>query len=142
MSVLAIRGFAERDAAEVIALWKAAGLTRSWNDPVRDIERKMAVAPEVFLVGCVDGKVVASAMGGYDGHRGWVNYLAVDSAWRGHGFARQIMTHLEEMLLARGCAKLNLQIRAGNQDALAFYEAAGYAQDDVVSLGKRLIADD
>lgn len=142
MSVLAIRGFVERDAGEVVALWQAAGLTRPWNDPARDIERKLAVAPELFLVGCVDGQVVATAMGGYDGHRGWVNYLAVDAAWRGHGFARQIMTHLEEMLLARGCAKLNLQVRAGNKEAVAFYEAAGYTQDDVISLGKRLIADD
>ena len=142
MSVLAIRGFTAGDAGDVIALWQAAGLTRSWNDPARDIERKMAVAPELFLVGCVDDKIVASAMGGYDGHRGWVNYLAVDVGWRGHGFAREIMMHLEAMLLARGCAKLNLQVRTDNMDALAFYEAAGYTRDDVVSLGKRLIADD
>lgn len=138
---LVIRSFDEGDSADVMALWERAGLTRPWNDPAQDIARKMAVAAELFLVGCVDGKLVASAMGGYDGHRGWVNYLAVDESCRGRGFARQMMDHLEEMLRARGCPKLNLQVRAGNAAALAFYEAAGYAQDDVVSLGKRLIAD-
>ena len=141
-SELVIRPFVETDSADVIALWEQAGLTRPWNDAARDIARKMAVDPELFLVGCADGRLVASAMGGYDGHRGWVNYLAVDASCRGRGFARQIMDHLEEMLLARGCPKLNLQVRAGNQAALAFYEAAGYAQDDVVSLGNRLIADE
>ncbi len=141
-SALVIRSFVEADSADVIALWEQAGLTRPWNDPAQDIARKLVVDPELFLVGCADGKLVASAMGGYDGHRGWVNYLAVDASCRGHGFARQIMDHLEEMLLARGCPKLNLQVRAGNTEALAFYEAAGYARDDVVSLGKRLIADE
>ncbi len=141
-SELVVRAFVETDSADVIALWEQAGLTRPWNDPARDIARKMVVDPELFLVGCVDGTLVASAMGGYDGHRGWVNYLAVDVSCRGRGFARQIMDHLEAMLLARGCPKLNLQVRADNKAALAFYEAAGYVQDDVFSLGKRLIADE
>lgn len=138
---LVVRPYVEGDCADVIALWQQAGLTRPWNDPVQDIARKMTVAPELFLVGCAGGKLVASAMGGYDGHRGWVNYLAVDEACRGRGFARQIMDHLEEMLRTRGCPKLNLQVRAENEAALAFYEAAGYVRDDVVSLGRRLIAD-
>jgi len=141
-SELVVRSFVEADSADVIALWQRAGLTRPWNDPARDIKRKMAVDPELFLVGCVDETLVASAMGGYDGHRGWVNYLAVDGSCRGRGFARQMMDHLEAMLRVRGCPKLNLQVRTGNTAALAFYEAAGYTQDDVVSLGKRLIADD
>jgi len=138
---LVIRSFAKSDGGDVIALWQRAGLTRPWNDPEQDIARKMTVAPELFLVGCVAGTLVASAMGGYDGHRGWVNYLAVDESCRGRGYARQIMDHLEDMLRARGCPKLNLQVRAENKAALAFYAAAGYAQDDVVSLGKRLIVD-
>ena len=138
---LVIRPFVEDDSADVIALWQRAGLTRPWNDPARDIARKMTVAPELFLVGCVAGTLVASAMGGYDGHRGWVNYLAVDESCRGRGYARRIMDHLEEMLRARGCPKLNLQVRAENGAAVAFYEAAGYAREDMVSMGKRLIAD-
>lgn len=141
MSELVIRAFEVRDTGDVIVLWQAAGLVRPWNDPARDIERKMAVDPELFLVGTVEGRLAASAMGGYEGHRGWVNYLAVDPVWRGRGFAREMMTSLEEKLLALGCPKLNLQIRADNLAAVGFYEAAGYVRDDVVSFGKRLIED-
>ena len=71
--------YAPSEQAEVIALWKRCGLTRPWNDPVKDIERKLTEQPELFLVGRLEGRIVASAMAGYDGHRGWVNYLAVAS---------------------------------------------------------------
>lgn len=71
-----IRPFERRDTDAVVALWQARGLTRPWNDPLKDIERKLAVQPELFLVGERDGEVIATAMGGYDGHRGSVYYLA------------------------------------------------------------------
>ena len=139
---LQIRPFNFEDTAVIIAIWENVGLTRPWNNPTRDIERKMQVAPELFLVGHIDDKLVATVMGGYDGHRGWANYLAVDPSCQGHGYGRLIMSHLEEQLLALGCPKLNLQVRGGNTAALKFYEAAGYAQDDAISLGKRLISDE
>lgn len=136
-----IRSFRPADEAAVIALWQACGLTRPWNDPARDIARKLLVQPELFLVAEVEGSVVASAMAGYDGHRGWVNYLGVAPAWRGRGFARALMARVETELLALGCPKLNLQVRADNAAALGFYAALGYGQDAAVSLGKRLIPD-
>jgi len=139
---LDIRSFDVADTEQVIALWQATGLTRPWNDPRKDIERKLTVQPELFLIGLSGGELVASAMGGYDGHRGWVNYLAVAPECRGRGYGRQIMDHLEERLIALGCPKLNLQVRGGNDTAIKFYETAGYARDDVVSFGKRLIPDD
>jgi hypothetical protein len=70
-----IRPFREADELAVIALWRACGLTRPWNDPRKDIARKLAVQRELFLVGEVGGNVIGSVMGGYDGHRGWVNSL-------------------------------------------------------------------
>lgn len=139
---LIVRHFAERDTEPLIALWRTCGLTRPWNDPRRDIERRRAIDDGLFLVGCLDGRVVASAMGGYEGHRGWVNYLAVHPARRGHGHARALMSELETRLLARGCPKLNLQVREGNAAALAFYARLGYTVDASISLGKRLISDD
>ena len=139
---LVIRPFQLADTSDVIALWEQAGLTRPWNDPERDIKRKMEVAPGLFIVGCVDERLIATAMGGYDGHRGWVNYLAVEADCRGCGYGRRIMEHLEAKLVALGCPKINLQARAGNDEAINFYKAAGYVEDDVVSLGKRLIVDD
>ena len=136
-----IRPYEESDEAAVVALWQAAGLTRPWNDPHKDIARKLAVQREMFLVGIIDGEVVASAMAGYDGHRGWVNYLAVAPTQRGHGYARLLMQRVEAMLLAMGCPKINLQVRTTNTAVIDLYRHLGYAQDEAVSLGKRLIPD-
>ena len=136
-----VRIFEPHDEAVVIALWQACGLTRPWNDPGRDIARKLAVQGDGFLVGGVDGRVIASAMFGYDGHRGWVNYLAVAPDHQRRGYAAQLMAEGEVWLKAAGCPKLNLQVRTLNGDALGFYAKLGYAADDVVSLGKRLISD-
>jgi ribosomal protein S18 acetylase RimI-like enzyme len=137
-----IRPFEESDADVVVELWRVCGLARPWNDPYLDIARKLTVQPELFLVGVDDrDAVIASVMGGYEGHRGWVNYLAVHPDARGAGHARTLMEELESLLLARGCPKVNLQVRRDNTEALAFYAAIGYGVDDAVSLGKRLIAD-
>ncbi|MBW8760330.1 MAG: GNAT family acetyltransferase [Burkholderiales bacterium] len=137
-----IRPFRDSDEAAVIALWEAAGLTRSWNDPRKDVERKRSVRPEWFLVGTVGEAVMASIMIGYDGHRGWINYLAVDAAHRNQGHARTLMREAERLLAAAGCPKINLQIRSTNASVIAFYQRIGYLQDDVVSFGHRLIADE
>jgi ribosomal protein S18 acetylase RimI-like enzyme len=125
----------------VVALWQACGLTRPWNNPRKDIERKMTVQSELFLVGLVDDKIVATLMAGYDGHRGWVNYLAVAPEHRRQGFGRVLMQEAEDRLLALGCPKVNIQVRTSNQEALGFYRSIGYLQDEAVSLGKRLIPD-
>ena len=140
-----IRPYQAEDEAHVLALWRACGLTKPWNDPLADIARKLTVQPEMFLVGTLPDagreEVMASVMCGYDGHRGWVNYLAVAPAHRKHGFARALMHEAERLLTQRGAAKLNLQVRTSNAEVLAFYARLGYVQDDVVSLGKRLISD-
>ena len=139
--MLKIRPFHHNDAGTVIDLWTRCGLVKPWNNPMRDIERKLLVAPELFLVGELDGRLVATAMGGYEGHRGWVNYLAVEPELQGGGFGRIMMQALETKLIARGCAKLNLQVRSTNTAVIQFYEAIGYKQDAVISMGKRLIED-
>jgi ribosomal protein S18 acetylase RimI-like enzyme len=137
-----IRPFASGDTASVVDLWQCCGLIRSWNNPHLDIERKLAVNPEWFIVGEVNNEIVASAMFGYEGHRGWVNYLAVSPQHQRHGYAKELMQFGEELLLAVGCPKLNLQVRETNAQALGFYEALGYKIDASVSLGKRLISDE
>ena len=136
-----IRPFTPDDAAAVVALWQECGLIRPWNDPRKDIARKLKVQPELFFVGTIDGAVMASVMAGYEGHRGWVNYLAVTPRHRGRGHARALMKHVEDELLKRGCPKVSLLVRNSNHDALEFYRRLGYAQDESVSLGKRLIED-
>ena len=136
-----IRSFTIEDEKAVIELWQKCDLVRSWNNPRADIARKLKVNPELFLVGILDGKIIAAAMGGYEGHRGWVNYLAIDPSYQRKGFGRQIMQDIEKRLLALGCPKVNLQVRTGNISALEFYNRIGYKDDNVISLGKRLISD-
>lgn len=139
---LQIRAFTPADTEATVRLWQACGLTRPWNDPYQDIDRKLQVQPELFLVGTdADGTVMASIMIGYEGHRGWINYLAVHPSRQRQGHARRLVQLAEQMLTARGCPKLNLQVRADNDAVLAFYASQGYVHDHSVSLGKRLIAD-
>ena len=136
-----IRPFHAADEAAVIALWERCKLTRPWNDPRKDIQRKLGVQRELFLVGVEQGTIVAAVMAAYDGHRGSVNYLAVDPQHRRRGHGAALMRRVEEILTERGCPKVNLAVRATNAEVIAFYRKLGYAPDDVVPLGKRLIPD-
>ncbi|HSG26997.1 MAG TPA: GNAT family acetyltransferase [Candidatus Krumholzibacterium sp.] len=143
---LTVRTFAEEDREAVIGLWKTSQLVVPWNDPSKDIDRKLRVDSDLFLVGSIaadgkDEKIVASVMGGYEGHRGWINYLAVDPEYRGRGFARKMMDEVEERIRGKGCPKINLQVRETNADVIAFYEHIGYRDDHVISLGKKLVED-
>ena len=133
-----IREYQDVDQSAVIALWNECGLLAAQNDPVQDIQSKCRVGRDLFLVGEQNGQLVATAMGGYEGHRGWVNYLAVDPALQRSGLGRELMTSLENKLRQKGCPKINLQVRTSNQQTIDFYHAIGFLDDDVVSLGKRL----
>ena len=137
-----IRPYQKDDEDAVVALWQACELTRSWNNPRLDISRKLSVQSQWFFVGVLQQEIIASAMFGYDGHRGWVNYLAVSPLHQNKGYARKLMECGENALIEAGCPKLNLQIRNSNTQVQAFYRAIGYVQDEVVSYGKRLIKDD
>ena len=138
---MTIRVFEERDTETVVALWESVGLTRPWNDPRKDIARKLAVQPELFLVAEDDDRVVGSVMAGYDGHRGWLYYLASDPGRRGQGIARGLVAEVEVRLLAMGCPKVQLMVRPDNDSARGFYDALGYEPFDTWSTGKRLIDD-
>ena len=137
-----IRPYQTSDEREVIKLWYKCNLVVPWNNPKSDIERKLKVNPEFFLVGILDGKIISTVMGGYEGHRGWIHYLAVEPDYRNQGYARKIMKVIEKKLKAIGCPKINLQVRNQNVDVIRFYKDIGYSDDEVVSLGKRLISDE
>lgn len=143
----AVRAFERADTESVVALWTEAGLTRPWNDPRLDIERKLRVQPELFLVaedtsGDVDGTaIVGTVMAGYDGHRGWIYYLASAESHRHRGIARALVREAERLLEAMGCPKVQLMVREGNDGVLAFYDALDYERFSVTNLGKRLIVD-
>lgn len=136
-----IRIFHPDDTEAVIDLWQHCGLTTPANNPSRDIERKLLVDPDLFLVGELNGDIIATVMGGYEGHRGWLNYLAVAQKYRRQGHAKTIVSAVEELLTTKGAPKINLQIRTANQTVIEFYRTLGYSVDDVISMGKRLVQD-
>ena len=141
LSELVVQIYSAADQQAVIDLWDRCGLLRPWNNPVKDIARKLRANSDWFLVAVIRNKVVGSIMIGYEGHRGWINYLAVDPSLRRQGVGRRLMEQAEELLRKAGCPKINLQIRSANKEAADFYASLGYLQDDVISLGKRLDPD-
>lgn len=136
-----IRPYLESDLDDVIALWELCGLTRPWNNPEIDIFRKLAQRDQLFLLAVKDNQLIATVMGGYDGHRGWVNYLAVHPNFQRNGVATALVQQSEKRLIALGCPKLQLLIRKDNIDVQSFYEQLGYNEIEVICLGKRLIQD-
>lgn len=136
-----IRPYQAADHDAVIDLWNRCGLTRPWNDPAKDIARKLQVRPDLFLVAVATKEVVGSVMAGYDGHRGWINYLGVAPEAQRQGLGRRLMEEAEWLLRLDGCPKINLQVRARNTEAIEFYRRIGFLQDDVLSFGRRLEPD-
>ena len=133
-----LRSYRPGDHEALVSLWSICELTRPWNNPHRDIDRKLARDGDNHLLLEEGGQLIASVMVGYEGHRGWVNYLAVHPDHRRQGLGRLLMDVAERRLRDLGCAKVNLQVRASNETATEFYRQIGYTVDDVVSLGKRL----
>ncbi len=136
-----IRIYDPGDENAVISLWQECALVVPWNDPVSDINRKLADSPELFFVADANGYIVGTCMAGYDGHRGWIYYLAVAESCRREGIARRLVTHAERVLVERGCPKLELMVRESNADAIKFYERTGFRKESVQVLSKRLIED-
>jgi ribosomal protein S18 acetylase RimI-like enzyme len=122
----------------VVDLWKRCSLVVPQNDPVEDIRKKLDFQPELFFVALCDDRVIGSIMVGYEGHRGWLNYLAVLPDFQRNGYARRLVEKAIDELKKLSCLKVNLQVRRSNISAVEFYKHFGFEEDDVVSLGKRL----
>ena len=134
-----IRIYHDSDEAAVVALWnEALPDSAPHNDPATSIRRKVAVDRDLFLVADIEGAIVGTVMGGYDGHRGWIYSVAVDRRHRRQGIGGALIRRLEAALAERGCLKVNLQVRASNEEVVAFYEELGYAVEERISMGKRL----
>ncbi len=133
---LTFRPFQETDRRSLIDLWDQCGLLRPWNDPDTDIDQAIRNETSTILVGSVDGLLVASVMVGFDGHRGWVYYVAVDPARQRKGGGRQAMSEAERWLRDRGCRKIQLMVRDSNEEAERFYTSIGYETQAVRTIGK------
>src|SRR5687768_4180465 len=129
---LAISAITDADVAAVIALWQRCGLTRPWNDPAGDIAFARRRANATILIGRADNVIVASAMVGHDGHRGWVYYVAVDPEHQKKDFGRSIMAAAEDWLRRQGVQKIMLMVRPDNTNVKAFYDRLGYETQERV----------
>lgn len=136
-----IRAYRESDKDQVVAVWQASGLVFPQNDPWKDIDRKVCYDPEGLLVFEEDERVVGVVMAGYEGHRGWIQYLGVLPERQRAGIGRALVDAAIELLRQRGAPKVNLQVRRSNLDVIAFYESLGFKMDDVVGMGFRLVDD-
>jgi ribosomal protein S18 acetylase RimI-like enzyme len=135
---LRVRDILESDAESVVSLWHAAGVTRPWNDPHRDIAFAMGANQASILVAEADEVLVGTVMVGEDGHRGWVYYVAADPHYRRQGVGRALMVAAEQWLQHRGIWKLNLLVRSDNVDVVGFYQRLGYADTGTICLQKVL----
>lgn len=140
MSV-SIRPLEPADAHTAVGLGEETGLTRPWNDPHADIARARQMWPNLLLVAVDAGAVVGAVMAGYDGHRGWLYYLATDPSRQGSGIGSALVAEAERRLVALGCPKVQLMVRNENASVLSFYAARGYDEGDVAVYGKRLTPD-
>jgi len=135
---LLIRPFQNGDEEALVSLWNMCKLIVPWNNPYKDIVRKLKVQAELFLVGCLEEKLITSVMAGYDGHRGWVNYFAVHPDFQARGYGKQLMENVENELRKLGCPKINLQIREGNDNVFSYYQKLGFVEEKRINMGKRL----
>ncbi|MBW1821984.1 MAG: GNAT family acetyltransferase [Deltaproteobacteria bacterium] len=135
---LIIRFFQVSDEPDVIDLWYRCNLVVPQNDPKKDIEMKLRMQPELFFVGVISSRIVSTVMSGYDGHRGWIYYLAVDPDFQKNGIGRRMVEEVESKLRKLGCSKINLQVRNSNNSVIAFYKHIGFGDDDVIGMGKQL----
>ncbi|MGC4001584.1 MAG: GNAT family acetyltransferase [Anaeromyxobacter sp.] len=138
-----VRPVTPADAEAVVALWRRvfpeyADPSRPQRDPVASVARKLAFGDGLFWLAERGGELLGTAMAGYDGHRGWLYSVGVAPEARGAGLGRRLVAEAERALAALGCPKVNLQLLEGNEAGRRFWARLGYAEDRVVSLGKRL----
>jgi len=135
---VAFREIEDGDVEQVVALWETCGLTRPWNDPRLDVADARSTPTSTVLVGLAGDRLVSSALAGYDGHRGWLYYVAVDPLAQGSGLGRATVAAAEDWLRGRGVRKVRLMVRYGNERVLGFYDALGYADSECAVLGRDL----
>jgi ribosomal protein S18 acetylase RimI-like enzyme len=134
-----IRQYTLNDEKQVVGLWRKVDIVRITNDPEVDIARKLKHSPELFLVAEKDGLIVGTIMIGWEGHRGWINYLGVLPEYQCTKIGTSLMKKAEEILFEKGCPKINLMIRKTNLKVRDFYKKLGFIEDEVICLGKRIV---
>ena len=141
MSKYNISVFKDKYRSQVIDLWEQCNLIKYWNDPDKDINRKLKVNDNLFLIVEFNKIIIGSAMAGYDGHRGSVYYLSIGPKYQNKGVGKILMKEIEKRLISIGCPKINIFIRNSNIEVKEFYQSINYEEQNSLVYGKRLIAD-
>jgi ribosomal protein S18 acetylase RimI-like enzyme len=139
---LHIRELHDADLSFVVELWREVDLVRPWNDPEGDFRGALAGETSAVLGAEIDGTLVGTAMVGFDGHRGWLYYVAVSPSVQRQGVGSALTKAGEKWLAARGSKKVQLMVRTGNDDAGLFYGALDYVPSEVAVLAKWLTPDE
>ena len=136
--MIVFRDIEDRDVEPVVALWRACGMTRPWNDPYKDISFAREGGTSTVLLGEIEDRIVATAMVGHDGHRGMLYYVAVDPALQGQGLGKALVKAAEAWLAARGVWKVTLLVRTDNEHVRGFYEKLGYEVNPVLCMARKI----
>lgn len=135
---ISIRDYTKTDRKSVLQLWKECKLTHSWDEPAKDISRRLKVSPDLFIVGSIGEKIIATCIGRCDENRGWIEYLGVETSFRRKGIAKQLLKIVEERLFKKGCFEVNLFFDPDNAAAFEFTQRAGYRVKNMTIMGKYL----
>jgi ribosomal protein S18 acetylase RimI-like enzyme len=133
-----IRPYKEEDRVHVKILWEKCNLLFPGNDPDTDIDLKMSFQPNLFFIGEISSKIIASMMVGYDGHRGWINYLGVHPSFQKSGYGTAMVRKAIEILRELNCPKINIQVRKTNLGVINFYKNLGFKEHEVISMQLKL----
>lgn len=126
------------ETMSIVALWEKTGLTRPWNDPTQDIQRALSAKSSTIFIAKNDHKIIGTAMAGYEGHRGWIYYLAVDPDYQKQGLGKKLYNTAEQWLKNQGAPKIQILIRADNQKVISFYEGLGFEKSSSLLMGKKI----
>ena len=126
------------DTNQIIEIWEECELTRPWNNPVDDIKNALTTLTSCIILLYDNLQIIGTVMVGYDGHRGWIYYLAVRKKFQKKGYGKQLIEEAEKWLKEKQVPKVNLMIRNSNKVVKGFYLSIGYKDDKVITMAKWL----
>jgi GNAT superfamily N-acetyltransferase len=132
-----VREYRAGDGDALRSLWRAVGF-RSLGDDDESLRTFTQRNPGTLLVAVQGGSVVGSAMGAWDGRRGWIYHVAALPEQRRTGLATRLVRQVEERLGSLGCRKVNVIVRDDNEAGAAFWEELGYTAAPARQMGREL----
>lgn len=134
---LVIREMRTSDGDSLRALWSSVGF-HSRGDDDRSLARLVRRNPGLALVATEGGRIVGTALGAWDGRRGWLYHVATAESHRRQGVASKLVDRVEAGLADVGCRHVSVSVGEARDAARAFWAARGYAVSPVSRFSKEL----